>query len=291
QMFGLLNLDKPRGLTSREVVNRVQRLVRPAKVGHTGTLDPLASGVLVVCVGPATRLVEYVQRMRKKYRATFLLGRTSATEDIEGEVTVLDDAPQPTRAEVERAAAALVGEIEQRPPVFSALKVRGRRACDLARRGHDLALAPRPIMVYRIDIERFDYPELVLDIECGGGTYVRSLGRDLAESLGSGAVMSELVRTAVGGFSQQEARPIDQLSVATLSAWLLPPVEALGSMPRMVLVDSILERVGRGQEIQIDLANERRVAAMDASGHLRAIVERKDDGAWWPVVNFPAGAS
>src|SRR5213080_4692357 len=122
-MFGLLNIDKPAGCTSRDVVNRVQRLVKPHKVGHAGTLDPLATGVLIVAIGPATRLVEYVQRMPKTYRATFLLGQSSDSDDVERVVTILDDAPVPTLKEIERAAAAMVGEIGQRPPAFSAVKV------------------------------------------------------------------------------------------------------------------------------------------------------------------------
>src|SRR6187399_831043 len=122
-MFGLLNLDKPAGVTSRDVVNRVQRLVRPHKVGHAGTLDPLATGVLVVAIGPATRLVEYVQRMPKTYHATFLLGRTSDTEDVQGTVVELPNPPVSKRADIAGATLRFVGQIEQRPPAYSALKV------------------------------------------------------------------------------------------------------------------------------------------------------------------------
>jgi tRNA pseudouridine55 synthase len=142
-MFGLLNLNKPSGITSRRVVDRVQRLVRPDKVGHAGTLDPLACGVLVVGIGQATRLVEYVQEMPKHYSATFLLGRTSTTEDVEGRVTELAGARPPARAELERAVRELTGQIEQRPPSFSALKIAGQRAYDLARAGDEVELAPR----------------------------------------------------------------------------------------------------------------------------------------------------
>ncbi len=127
-MFCLLNVNKPSGVTSRDVVNRVQHLVRPVKVGHAGTLDPLATGVLVVCLGPATRLVEYVQRMKKSYRGTFLLGRESETEDVESDVTLLAAAPVPSRHEIQATLKAFVGQIEQRPPAYSALKVKGQRA-------------------------------------------------------------------------------------------------------------------------------------------------------------------
>src|SRR5690606_6420881 len=139
--FGLLNINKPVGQTSRWVVDRVQRLVRPAKAGHAGTLDPLASGVLVVCVGQATRLIDHVQQMPKRYRAEFLLGRTSDTEDTQGEVVELVDPPIPTHDAIIAAASQFVGEIMQRPPAYSALKVDGKRAYALARKGQAVELA------------------------------------------------------------------------------------------------------------------------------------------------------
>ncbi len=149
---GLLNLNKSSGMTSRRAVDIVQRLVRPAKAGHAGTLDPLASGVLVVCVGAATRLIEYVQQMPKHYTGTFLLGRHSPTEDIEGEVTLLDNPPVPSLDAILAAACTLTGTIQQRPPDFSALKVQGRRAYDLARRGETVDLQPRTIVVHSIAV-------------------------------------------------------------------------------------------------------------------------------------------
>ena len=143
--------------------------------------------------------------MPKRYTATFLLGRQSSTEDMEGEVVELSHAPAPDREEIVAAARRFVGRIEQRPPAFSALKIRGRPAYKLARQGHAVALQPRPVEIYRIDVKSYQYPELVLEIDCSGGTYVRSLGRDLAESLGTAAVMSALVRTAIGRFLVREA--------------------------------------------------------------------------------------
>ncbi len=149
---GLLNINKPGGMTSRDAVDLVQRLARPAKVGHAGTLDPLATGVLVLCVGAATRLIEYVQRMPKRYTGTFLLGRHSPTEDCDGEVTMLVDPPIPTLGQVEAAVKQFVGRLMQRPPAYSALKVAGRRAYDLARRGEDVQLQPRPIEVHSLAV-------------------------------------------------------------------------------------------------------------------------------------------
>ena len=166
-------------------------LVRPVKVGHAGTLDPLADGVLIVTVGPATRLTQYVQRMQKAYRATFLLGKTSDTEDVLGNVAEITQAVIPTRSDIEAAIPRFIGDILQRPPAYSALKVKGKRAYQRARDGEQFLLEPRPIRIDQIVIVSYRYPELTLDIRCGSGTYVRSLGRDLAESIGTAAVMSD----------------------------------------------------------------------------------------------------
>ena len=154
-LFGILHVNKPPRWTSRDVVNRVQRLVRPAKVGHAGTLDPIATGVLGGCVGPATRLIEYVQQMPKQYRGTFRLGCHSPTDDVEGEITTLPDATIPTRTAVDAALPQFTGEISQRPPAFSAIKVNGIRAYHLARQGAAVELASRPVTIFSLAIHRY----------------------------------------------------------------------------------------------------------------------------------------
>jgi tRNA pseudouridine55 synthase len=288
-LFGLLNLNKPTGVTSRRIVDRVQRLVRPAKVGHAGTLDPLASGVLVIGIGQATRLVEYVQQMPKRYRATFLLGRSSTTEDVEGEVTVSPDATQPTRQDLERVAAELTGEIEQRPPAFSALKVSGQRAYTLARAGHAVDLAPRTVHVHRLEIARYDYPELQLDVQCGGGTYIRSLGRDLAERAGTVAVMSALVRAAIGPFTLETAIDPAQLTADNLAQHLLPAVTAIqGLMSVRVVSEAEVGRLANGLPIDAGLEMDTPCGAVDADGTLVAIVDRRADAMLAPLKYFPS---
>jgi tRNA pseudouridine55 synthase len=288
-LFGLLNVHKPSGKTSRDVVNQIQRLVRPAKIGHAGTLDPLASGVLVIGLGQATRLVEYVQQMPKQYRATFLLGRTSTTEDIEGTVTVLMNAPTPTRTQLDDAAGQLTGKIDQRPPAFSALKVDGRRAYALARAGETFELAPRIIEVRSLEIIRYEYPELVVDVECGSGTYVRSLGRDLAELVGTGAVMSALVRTAIGPFKLDRAIDPGILDRNDMGRHLLPAVLALcGLMSQCVVSDEEVKRLSNGMPIAAPAAAAEECAAVDREGKLVAILRRRPDGQFGPVKFFPA---
>ena len=288
--LGVLNLSKPAGITSRAVVDGVQRLVRPAKVGHAGTLDPLATGVLVVCVGAATRLIGYVQQMPKSYTGTFLLGRQSPTEDVDGKVTEWDDPPVPTRGQIAAAAEKLVGRIQQRPPAYSALKVAGRRAYQLARQGEKVELKPREVTVHRIELEAYEYPALTLRVQCGSGTYIRSLGRDLAQSLGTAAVMSQLVRTAVGGFRVEEAIDPDRLGKDNWADCLLPPLQAVDALPRVELSAEEIARIGNGLSIAKDTpaTDAAEFAAVDPDGRLVAILKVRGPGLLGPVRNLRA---
>lgn len=308
-LCGILNVDKPADWTSREVVDRVERHLRAAagrgrsaRAGHAGTLDPLATGVLVVCVGQATRLIQYVQRMPKQYRATFQLGQRSETHDIDSEVFSVADAPLPTRAAVDAALPRFVGEILQRPPEHSAIKVAGRRAYELARRGQPVELAPRTVAVHSLAVLRYDYPELELDIACGSGMYVRALGRDLAESLGTAAVMSALERTAVGGFRVEEALTLDELNDETLVERLQPPLAAVAELPCVELSDEQLAEIRFGRAIEAPSAVSEGAAkpqaateaestgtewaAVDSRGDLAAILFEKYPGQLWPARNF-----
>jgi len=288
---GLLNLNKPSGMTSREVVDCVLRVGGRVKAGHAGTLDPLATGVLVVCVGVATRLIEYVHRTTKHYTAVFLLGRASPTEDVSGDVVELSSPPIPTLQQIAAAGAALTGPIQQRPPAFSAIKVQGRRAYELARRGKQVELAPRTVMVHRLEVESYAYPELRLRVECGSGTYVRSLGRDLAESLGTAAVMSQLVRTAVGNFRLDDAADPAALTRENWTDCLLPPLRAVEMLPRIALSEAELARIRSGQSIErSDLPQGHEpaeIAAIAPEGRLAAILTSRGAGLWGPVHNLP----
>ena len=288
-LLGVMNVNKPDGITSRRVVDLVQRLARGAKCGHAGTLDPLASGVLVVCVGPATRLIEYVQRMPKSYLGTFLLGRQSPTEDTQGDVTELEDPPVPSPDQIATQAKALTGRIQQRPPAYSALKVEGKRAYALAREGRQVDLKPRPVVVHRLEVVAYDYPELRLRIECGSGTYVRSLGRDLAESLGTSAVMSGLVRTAIGSFGIDDAVDPRQLTREGWTEHLLPPSRAVDLLPRIALTAEEIDRVQAGQPIprQAPATDSPEVAALDSAGRLVAVLVPRGPGLLGPVRNLP----
>lgn len=286
-LFGVVNMHKPSGMTSREAVDCVKRLVRPAKVGHAGTLDPLASGVLIVCVGAATRLIEYVQAMPKQYTGTFQFGRESDTEDVEGFVRVLEGCPQPTQTELCAAAQRLIGTIEQRPPAYSALKIGGRRAYDLARAGRQVDLAPRQITVHRLDVVHYEYPEVVLDVECGSGTYLRSLGRDLAISLGTNAVMSVLVRTAIGPFEIGQAWLPTRLRRDNQGEWLQSPLSAVSRLSKITLSASELDHIGHGRSIRNPSSPvEGEIAVVNEAGELAAIVAGCGDGTLRAVRNL-----
>lgn len=294
--FGILNIDKPAGSTSRDVVNQIERLTPSAKCGHAGTLDPLATGVLVVCVGRATRLIQYVQRMPKRYRGTFLLGRRSVTDDVEGDVETLADAPVPTRSDIEAALPQFRGEISQRPPAHSAIKVGGKRAYEMARRGEEFELPARSVTVHSIEILRYEYPELETAIECGSGTYIRSLGRDLASELGTSAVMSSLVRTATGDFRVDDAVPLDQLTTDSLQEHLQPALSAVAVLPQVKLGNQQLEEIRHGRPIAKPISQrgaggrpvptDSEWAAVNANDELVAILFEKHPGQLWPRTNF-----
>jgi tRNA pseudouridine55 synthase len=243
-------------MTSRAVVDLVAEPLRAArvKVGHAGTLDPLATGVLIVAVGHATRLIEYLQRLPKTYRAVVRLGATSDTNDADGAILENLDAPLPTLAQVQEALATQVGTILQRPPDVSALKVDGQRAYKLIRRGRPVDLPPRPVRIDRIDLLAYEWPRLEIEIVCGSGTYIRSIARDVGESLGCGGLIDALTRTRVGPFRIEDA--LDPLAVewtsATIPGLLRPAVEALWGLPRARLDAEQVERVSRGQALRAD---------------------------------------
>jgi tRNA pseudouridine55 synthase len=275
---GLLNLNKPIGVTSRDVVDLIARPLRKIKVGHAGTLDPLASGVLVVCVGAATRLIEYVQRMPKTYRARVRLGASSDTDDADGTVVEAADPPIPAEAALRAALATQVGRIDQVPPGFSAVKVAGERAYDLARAGREVVLKARPVTITRIELLSYAWPHADLEIDCGSGTYIRSIARDVGRMLGCGGLIEVLTRTRIGPFSIEEALDPSALDRGAILERLRPATEAVAGMPRLTLDEDQIRTIGRGQSIEADTTAAGEVALLDRSGALVAIAEAVDEG-------------
>ncbi|MBX7104073.1 MAG: tRNA pseudouridine(55) synthase TruB [Gemmataceae bacterium] len=276
---GWLVIDKPFGITSRAAVDDAAGwFPRKTPIGHTGTLDPRATGVLVLAIGRATRLAEYVQELGKVYTATFVLGATSATDDGEGPIVESAGAIDPGRAAVEAALAKFVGVTQQAPPAFSAVRVEGRRAYKSARAGTPVAPAPKPVRIDRIDLLRFDYPTLDVEVACGKGTYIRSLARDLGSALGVGGYVSVLRRTAVGGFTPADATPAD-----AEQARLIPLERGITALPRITIIDPDVRRFRLGQTIAgPDQPPGDRVACFDAAGRLVAIARPLENGRLQP---------
>jgi tRNA pseudouridine55 synthase len=260
------------------VVDRVARLVGRVKVGHAGTLDPLASGVLVVCVGAATRLVEEIQGLPKSYRTAVRLGARSDTLDADGRIERVEDPRVPSPEEVAAAVAPLVGEVDQVPPDFSALKVGGRRAYDLARAGRPVDLAPRRVRIDRIAVVRYEWPRLELEVDCGSGTYIRSIARDIGEALGCGGLVEVLLRTRIGPFTLDQAVDPAGLSADSLPARLRPAVEAVAGWPRLVLEPGQVSAIAAGRQLPFGPAilpgiSAGPIALVDAGGRLVALAD------------------
>jgi len=257
---GILIVDKPIGPTSHDVVGLVRRLAATRRVGHGGTLDPFASGVLPVFLGKGTRVVEFHMADQKAYRATVCFGASSATDDIEGEMTV-SQGDAPTRAAVEAALPEFVGTIRQRPPAYSAIKVAGRRAYAMARAGETVELAEREVTIVAVDLVSWDdsdtqRPIAILDVTCGAGTYMRALARDLGERLGNAAYLGALRRTAAGPFTESAAISLDAVRAAAadgpegLVPLLCPLDDGLDRFPAVSLTAAEVAAVARGQFVR-----------------------------------------
>jgi tRNA pseudouridine55 synthase len=250
---GWVCLDKPLDLTSTQAVGRVRRAFNAQKAGHAGTLDPLATGILPIALGEATKTVPFLMDSRKTYRFTIAWGATTASFDREGQVTETSDA-RPARADIEAALPAFVGEIMQVPPIYSAVKVDGERAYDLAREGVELELEPRPVMIHRIGVTNHpDADHVELELECGKGAYVRAVVRDLAAALGACGHVSALRRTAVGPLTEERAITLEMLEDlchrGARPEALLPVETALDDIPALALTTEDAFRLTQGRSI------------------------------------------
>lgn len=294
-MFGILNFHKPVGVTSRDCVNQIQRIIRPIKCGHAGTLDPIAEGVLLIGVGQAVRLVDWIHLLPKTYVADFQLGKTSPSVDCETEVTDVLDGHVPTITELEAALTSFQGTILQTPPIYSAIRIDGKRAHELARAGKRVEIPPRTVEIHRFKIIRYSYPDLRVEIDCSTGTYVRSLGRDLARSVGTDAIMTALVRTRVGDFCVESSTSAESLtSVDDVQSKLVNPLHALTTIPRITLPNDQVVALLQGKQICLDdysidqACGE--VAISSQAGILQSIVCRRydNDQKWSAKRNFHA---
>ncbi len=284
QISGVLVVDKPVGLTSHDVVQIIRNGTNIRRAGHTGTLDPRASGVLVVLLGPAVRLSEYVSASDKRYQAVLRLGTRTDTYDAEG--TVLESSPvNITEEQFKESLAKFVGEIEQVPPPYSAIKVQGRRSYDLARSGEEVELAPRKINVYNLELLEWATPEAVIDVYCSSGTYVRSLAHDVGEDLGCGAHLIGLRRTKSGRFSLRDAVPLSKLRDAfdkgNWYQYLIPAAEALSEWPAVELTSQEVDAIRHGNRIPADASIGNQARGVSEQGELVALMELVAESNEW----------
>ena len=251
--MGIVVLKKEEGMTSQSAVTRVKRLFGAQKAGHTGTLDPLATGVLPILLNKAVKASEYMLSSDKYYRATLLLGITTDTEDVTG-TTLTESSAIPTEDEVMSAIASMVGVIQQIPPMYSALKVGGKKLCDLARRGEEIEREPRDITIHSIEAKRIDERRYTLDVHCSKGTYIRTLCADIGKKLGCGGVMETLMRTRASVFTLEDAKTLSELEAMTEEERLasIVSVERVFAEWESVTLPPFFEKLARsGLEIYI----------------------------------------
>ena len=298
---GILVVDKPEGLTSYDVIRRIKRVLRGVRIGHAGTLDPMATGVLPVCLGRATKLVQFIMAGRKLYQGVIVLGISTNTYDREGEVTGRRPVPEdldPGR--VREAARRFTGRLRQVPPPYSAAKYKGVPLYKLARKGLHVEKEPKEIEIYSFEILDVQPPEVEFRLECSKGTYVRSLAADLGEALGTGAHLHALVRLASGPFSMEDARPLDEIlelaEAGRIDEAFVPMEKALAHIPRLEVDRSLARAIATGREIGVGELLE----LMEAQGlmpepgvpYVRLSVERPAGAKGWDtlaVAHWPEG--
>lgn len=288
-MHGFLVIDKPAGWTSFDVVARARRLLGVRKIGHAGTLDPAATGVLPLAVGNATRVLEYLTAADKTYLAEVTFGIATDSHDGDGVVTSVGDATFLTAEGVEEALAGFRGAIAQIPPMYAAIKVNGQRLYELARRGEEIERAPRPVAIKRLTLEAWAPPVATLLVECSKGTYIRALARDLGEVTGAGAHLSHLVRTRTGPFTLDDAITLDELAAAELPAgWpelSVAPDVVLADWPALMLDAQRAVDWGHGKPVpqpDAEVSPARgRCRVYDASGRWLGVATADEGGRLW----------
>jgi tRNA pseudouridine55 synthase len=287
---GLAVVDKAAGWTSHDVVAKCRGIFGQKKVGHAGTLDPDATGVLLVGLGRATRLMRFLTALPKTYTGEVVLGRATSTLDSSGEVTGEWDMSSVTASDVEVAARSFVGDIEQVPPMVSAVQVGGKRLHELARQGIEIEREARPVTVHRFEVTGEVEPGVFgVEVECSSGTYIRTLAADLGAALGGGAHLRNLRRTAIGSFTLTEARPLADLDPAAV----LSPAAALRDLPGVTVAAGVVAEVGNGKVLEAsalgDPAGDGPWPVLDPDGNLLAVYQRHRHATVKPAVVLPPG--
>ena len=299
-LCGFLNIDKPAGITSFDAVRRIRRAAGVRRVGHSGTLDPIATGVLPVAIGEATKLVDEVMGASKRYRGVITLGVETDTDDAEGQVVARADSSAVTAATIESALGAFRGELLQTPPAYSAVKREGVPAYKAAREGKPHALEPRPVTVHSLTLLDVSASEITVEVECGKGFYMRALAHDLGRALGVGGYLSSLRRTAVGPFVAADSEPLEEsaqrLERGELETLLHAPDAVLTGWPALILSPAAAAATRHGRDFRPPPTSLRRAGVAGerargygADGRLVALFEATAiPGAWHPYRVFPA---
>ncbi len=285
---GVLSIDKPGGMSSHDVVNRVRRVAGLRRVGHAGTLDPLATGVMLVCVGRATRLVEYLVGLPKWYEATVRLGQATNTYDADGEVVAERPCFHITPSQITQELQQFYGTIQQLPPMFSAIKKDGQPLYKLARQGIEVARDYRDVTIYELELLDCVLPDVRIRVHCSTGTYIRSLAHDLGERLGCGGHITTLRRTAVGAFGTETAVSLDKLSADNFLQQLLPMDTAVTHLHRVEFSDAAAQQLLMGQPVAEPSvhAENTLIRAYDEAGNFLGVVQRLTD-SWQAQKMFP----
>jgi len=290
---GILNVAKPPGITSHDVVDAIRWATGLRRVGHAGTLDPAATGVLLVCLGSATRVSDYLMASTKAYRATIRFGEVSTTDDAEGELTVSGSVDSLDKLSIQQALLQFVGEIDQVPPSYAAIKIAGQPLYRRARAGQPVLAPPRRVQIERIELVAWQQPEIVVDVTCSKGTYLRALARDLGRDLGCGAYLRSLVRTRSGRFSLDSASSLDEIALAARAGYLdrlLYPLDvAFADWPAVVLEPEVVAQLRNGRYWTGDVSpglTGLRAYAVD-TGRLVAILRAEGgEASWRPAIVF-----
>lgn len=281
---GILNIYKEPGFTSHDVVAKLRGIIKQKKIGHTGTLDPQATGVLPVCLGKATKLCDMLTDTKKEYRASFRLGIKTDTEDIWGTVTEESEADV-SEKQVEDTVFSFVGDYEQVPPMYSALKVGGKKLYELAREGKVIERKTRPVTIYEINDLRIDLPDIHMTVVCSKGTYIRSLGRDIGEKLGCGACMTALERTAASGFYKSGSHTLEEIEELMredrIMEAVIPPDQIFLDFPERTVKKQYAKILYNGNPLKKDcftlpVSTEQRLKIYDEDGHFIGIYDWKD---------------
>ncbi len=296
QLHGILNINKPSDWTSHDVVARARRLLGTQKVGHTGTLDPLATGVLLLCVGQATRVAEFLMQGRKVYRAVARMGTVTDTYDVQGKIVATTPLPPFTSESLAVAFRPFVGQIAQTPPAFSAIKQAGVPAYRRARRGEDLRLAPRLVSIEEIRVLDWQPPNLIIEVACSRGTYIRSLIHDFGQAVGCGATLAELTRLRSGAFVVEDAITLETLgsaaAVGQVSRYLHPIAAALTDLIQVPVDADLAERLRHGQSIPChtppEAATQSKIPCPSGGEDLRKAYALGPDGEVLAILSYNA---